>query len=161
MSISYRKKQLIKEAVSHYQSARSQKGGDWRKELRRLMRSSGWKVSHPGWDKFVAIKGPLVAKWNGNCKWVRRPIETEWVLLDTLVKSGLKKNTPRTYVKLPDFMIQQNVGNVRPKVRDRRDIERAVWKACGQELVDCHDDNARIFVGKVKVIDGCIGNRKR
>ena len=159
MSSSYRKHKLISEAVSHYRKVKASKSSWWPGKLSEVFCAANWKVDHPGAEKFVAFKGPLVVKWNGRCSWDMQdaPIRGEMHLYRTLKKLGYKKNVPKVYLYLGDFIIEQRLDRGYIKYRD---IDNFVLKInenlfpFGSEVLDICCNNTTLHRGKLKVYDG-------
>lgn len=157
MSLSYRKRQLMRQAVNCYHEARKQSRDDWSKKMQGLMTKAGWDVHHPGSDKFSAIRGPLVVKWSGECVWSDTPIQWEMKVYRVLRKIGLGKHTPNVYLYKKDFIVEQNLGE---DLVDYMDVDYAcrefrflVYKL-GYDLIDCRPGNVRLIGKTLKIFDG-------
>lgn len=155
MSLSYRKRQLLKEAVTQYKQAKEDTGS-WKTNLQARLKRLGWDSSHPGAEKYVAIKGPLVVKWDGACGWYEaRPIKNEMRMYRLLRRAGFGANTPKVYLYLGDFIVEQNVSGDYYSCRGKISGLRA--KLRDQARLDIYDlggTNVVWFQGKVKIIDG-------
>lgn len=159
MSLSYCKRQLLKEAAQNYHRAKTKSPENWSAKLQGLMVKSEWKVKHPGSDKFTAIKGPIIVKWKGNLQWSASPIKDEMHLYAVLRRLGFAKHTPRVYLHLPGFVIQQyfkndsyGYGIVALHVYNLREqIEKY-----GYYFTDVFGSNVKLVDNTLKVIDGRI-----
>lgn len=160
MSKSNRKHRLIAEAVYAYKWARKGEG-DWRDILADSLRGMGWYVSHPGSDKWVAIKGPVVAKWIGNCEWSRNAIKDMMAIRRALNKAGLRRCLPRLYVAIGDvFLVEQRceVNRGFDKTTVTYDDYKVVAAQLGPiTIVDLCEKNMGLVNNRPKVIDGRLG----
>ena len=105
MSVSSVKQRLIKEVVSAYYEAqkedRKSRSSRWNLILGSKLRALGWRVDHPGSDKYVAIKGSLVCKWVGHRGWSQNAIKDMAGIRRRLGHAGLGKYLPLTKI---DFL---------------------------------------------------------
>lgn len=156
MSLSYRKRQLLKEAVTQYKQAKEYTG-HWETNLYTRLKRLGWNSSHPGAEKYVAIKGPLVVKWEGNCGWYpdSRPIKNEMRMYRLLRRAGFGANTPKVYLYLGDFIVEQNVGHDYYSCCGKiRDLWKKIRDQANLDILDLGGTNVVWFQGKIKIIDG-------
>lgn len=155
MSKSYQKKMLIKEAVKAYKQVCHDHG--WNLNLGRKLKSLGWRVSHPGVDKFIAIKGPLVCKWLGKNGYSSNSIRDLIEIHSTLKSNKLSKYLPRIYVHFDNrFIIEQRCN----MYRSYPDYSSAFYKISEQTetrdiyIMDLHQKNLAFVNNIPKIIDG-------
>lgn len=159
MSLSYQKRQLMRQAVSFYHDAKKQSRYDWPRVLQSMMVKSGLDVRHPGADKYYVIRGPIVVKWAGKCKWSDTPIQLEMKVYRTLRKLGLAKHIPNVYLYRKDFIVEQNLGEEKNNYIDINDAIYAfqrVLEKHGYHICDCRPPNVRLVGNRLMIIDGRI-----
>jgi hypothetical protein len=157
MSKSRQKRRLIAEAVSAFKLAINSDQCAWNLVLKTLMQQRGWKVSHPGKDKYIAIKGPLVCKWIGMSKYRYESIKDILTIHRVFSSAKLNKFLPRLYVNIGNlFVIEQRCET---DIYDK-DFYRSQLLSVIRSKCICVEDVHQGNVGKIhnvpKVIDGHI-----
>lgn len=159
MSKSGRKRRLIQEAIREFKQVRHSEKS-WEHILADRLRHYGWDVSHPGADKFIAIKGPLVCKWIGERGWSDNAIKDMMGIRRALKKAGLKRFLPRMYVCLGDeFMIEQlckvnkDFSRTTVTCEDYAEVVSTLGDIC---ITDLCEKNMGKVNNRQKVIDGRI-----
>lgn len=159
MSKSFQKRQAILEAVTAYELTTSADRGAyrWPRKMAELLEAQGWATSHPGSDKWVAIKGPVVAKWIGRSGWSDNAIEDEIRIFRALKRLGLGKHVPRVYAfRNRELIVEQRCPSDAVCYDDVEAFNHSLMSNHNIEIIDLHYRNARRINGVLKVIDGRI-----
>lgn len=158
MSKSRHKRRLIVEAVSAFNLAMVKDKLDWSFELADIMNQCGWKVSHPGQDKYIAIKGPLVCKWIGRARYRSGEAIRDTVVMHRIFSSaGLDKFLPRLYVKIGKlFIIEQRCETDMYDKHFYYSQLHSITRSKRVIVEDMHSENIGKIRNVPKVIDGHI-----
>ena len=132
------------------------------KELWREFDRNGW-IIRSGAEKFVAIKGSVVAKWGRKNNYSLDPIGETLRFYDELDHKGLRKLRPRVYATRENLIVEQRCRTV--KYQDMTPVHQRAWDdvaaAVRRFANDIHEGNIGWVGDQAKVFDALMYDRVR
>lgn len=151
------KKQLIREAITIYRTLAAEYSDDLPhlyNHLGNVFRKYGWKTSG-GAEKFVAIKGSVVAKWRqAHNTYSEHPVRDVYRIYREMNRRDMHSLHPRIYLRESNFYIEQRCSTPKHWKPSMLDKHVAVRTAMDSFAIDIHDGNVGFINNKIKVFDG-------
>jgi hypothetical protein len=136
------KKQLIREAIAIYRKIVHTHDYNMvynYSHLCRLFRIRGWKI-FAGAEKFVATKGPIVAKWRRPYDvYSKHPVKDIYKIYREMDKRNMHSLHPRIYFHRPNFYVEQRCQTPRNWDSDMLNKYNTACSAVNDFAMDIHD----------------------